>query len=200
MIYQYHKYNYYEEEALYEKGFDATIAVEHETNNHNAWEYFANGYVKWSEDANAGHVTKDSFWNNYRTWGLGIAYKPCVVRSRNQYGCLRIGASGGSDTYEFVGWTNVGYEHNYVLRHGYQLYWQLKTDVCINGLDLFRTTNIYSAQWLPQCSSPLVTSMNWKISRGIPGSRAWSIAPMEKLPISTSAWPMATPLRPSSSI
>ena len=91
--------------ALYEKGFDATIAMEHETNNHNAWEYFANGYVKWSEDEDAGHVTKDSFWNNYRTWGLGIAYKPCVVRSRNQYGCLRIGASGGSDTHEFVGWT-----------------------------------------------------------------------------------------------
>ena len=69
--------------ALYEKGFDATIAVEHETNNHNAWEYFANGYVKWSEDETAGHVTKDSFWNNYRTWGVGIAYKPCVLRSRN---------------------------------------------------------------------------------------------------------------------
>ena len=32
--------------ALYEKGFDATLAVEHETKNHNAWEYFANGYVK----------------------------------------------------------------------------------------------------------------------------------------------------------
>ena len=65
---------------------------EHETKNHNAWEYFANGYVKWAKDESAGHVTKESFWNNYRTWGLGVAYKPCVVRSRNKYGSLRIGA------------------------------------------------------------------------------------------------------------
>ena len=83
--------------ALYERGFDVTFAVEHETKNHNAWEYFANGYVKWAKDESAGHVTKESFWNNYRTWGLGVAYKPCVVRSRNKYGTLRIGASAGSD-------------------------------------------------------------------------------------------------------
>ena len=108
--------------ALYERGFDVTLAVEHETKNHNAWEYFANGYIKWAKDESAGHVTKESFWNNYRTWGLGIAYKPCVVRSRNKYGCLRIGASAGSDTHEVVGWANLGYEHNYVLRHGWQLY------------------------------------------------------------------------------
>lgn len=30
--------------ALYERGFDATLSVEHETKNHNAWEYFLNGY------------------------------------------------------------------------------------------------------------------------------------------------------------
>lgn len=93
--------------ALYESGLDATLAVEHETKNHNAWEYFANGYVKWTKDEKAGHVTKDSFWNNYRTWGLGIAYKPCVTRSRNKYGSLRLGASAGSDTHEFVGWAHV---------------------------------------------------------------------------------------------
>ena len=56
--------------ALYESGLDATLAVEHETKSHNAWEYFANGYVKWIEDEKAGHVTNDAFWNNYRTWGL----------------------------------------------------------------------------------------------------------------------------------
>jgi hypothetical protein len=70
---------------------------------------------------------------------LGIAYKPCVARSRNKYGSLRLGASAGSDTHEFVGWAHVGYEHNYVLRHGWHLYWQIKTEVCINGQDLFRT-------------------------------------------------------------
>lgn len=31
--------------ALYEYGLDATIAWEHETSHHNAWEYFFNGYI-----------------------------------------------------------------------------------------------------------------------------------------------------------
>ncbi len=129
--------------VLYERGFDATLSVEHETQNHNAWEYFANGYVKYAKDAAAGHVTKDSFWNNYRTWGLGAVYKPCVYRAKNAYGCLRIGASGGSDTHEFVGWANVGYEQNYVLRKGWHLYWLVKTDLCVNGEDLFRTGVVF---------------------------------------------------------
>ena len=58
--------------ALYERGFDATLSVEHETKNHNAWEYFLNGYVKYDKDANAGHITNESFWKNYRTWGVGL--------------------------------------------------------------------------------------------------------------------------------
>ena len=60
-------------------------------------------------------------------------------KAQNKYGSLRLGASAGSDTHEFVGWAHVGYEHNYVLRHGWHLYWQIKTEVCINGQDLFRT-------------------------------------------------------------
>ena len=125
--------------ALYERGFDATLSVEHETKNHNAWEYFMNGYVKYDIDKEAGHITKDSFWHNYRTWGLGIAYKPCVYRAKNAYGSLRLGGSAGSDTKAMVGWANIGYEHNYVLRRGWHIYWQVKSDVCINGKDLFRT-------------------------------------------------------------
>ena len=40
--------------ALYERGLDATIAWEHETRHHNAWEYFINGYIKWDECASCG--------------------------------------------------------------------------------------------------------------------------------------------------
>ena len=36
-------------------------------------------------------------------------------------------------------WVHAGYEHNYSLRKGWQIYWQVKTDLCINGKDLFRT-------------------------------------------------------------
>ena len=125
--------------VLYERGFDATISVEHETKNHNAWEYFLNGYVKYEDDKTAGHITNDSFWKSYRTWGLGFAYKPCVYMGKNNYGCLSLGGSAGSDTDEFMGWVHAGYEHDYVLRKGWHLYWQIKTDLCINGKDLFRS-------------------------------------------------------------
>ena len=60
---------------LYERGLDATLAWEHETKYHNAWEYFVNGYLKWDECESCGHVCPESFWKNYRTWGVGVAYK-----------------------------------------------------------------------------------------------------------------------------
>ena len=31
--------------CLYERGLDVTLSYEHETKYHNAWEYFANGYI-----------------------------------------------------------------------------------------------------------------------------------------------------------
>lgn len=68
--------------ALYERGLDMTISYEHETKYHNAWEYFANGYIKWDDCKSCGHVCPDSFWRNYRSYGFGIAYKPCVTRGR----------------------------------------------------------------------------------------------------------------------
>lgn len=44
--------------ALYEKGLDATIAYEHGSKYHNAWEYFVTGYLQYDDDPNAGHVTR----------------------------------------------------------------------------------------------------------------------------------------------
>ncbi|MDO5419976.1 MAG: hypothetical protein Q4F50_07940 [Bacteroides sp.] len=124
---------------LYENGMDLTIAYEHEGNYRHAWEFFANGYLKWAECASCGHVCPDSFWRNYRSYGFGAAYKPCVTRGRNHFGNLRIGASAGSDTRKFVAGLHLGYEHNYVMRSGWMLFWQVKSDVMIKGKDLFRT-------------------------------------------------------------
>ncbi len=124
---------------LYENGLDATIAYEHELNYHNAAEVFANGYLKWTDCSSCGHICPESFWRNYRSCSLGIAYKPCVVRGRNHFGNVRIGASLGSDTERFLAGIHIGYEHNYVLRSGWVLYWQVKSDMMIKGQDLFRT-------------------------------------------------------------
>ena len=126
--------------CLYERGFDATIAYEHGSRYHNAWEYFATFYLKYDEDHNAGHITRHSFWNNYNSWHLGIAYKPCVSRGRNHHGNARIGASGGSDLSDFVGGLHVGYELTYALKHGWEVFFQVKEDVVIpRSGDLLRT-------------------------------------------------------------
>ena len=125
--------------ALYENGMDVTLAYEHEMNYRHAWEFFANGYLKWTECKSCGHICPESFWRNYHTYGFGVAYKPCVVRGRNHYGNLRIGASAGSDTNKFLAGIHVGYEHNYVLRSGCTLFWQVKSDMMIKGADLLRT-------------------------------------------------------------
>lgn len=126
--------------ALYEKGFDTTLSWEHETKYHNAWEYFINGYIKWDECEECNHICPDSFWKNYRTWGIGAAYKPCVNRGRNNHGNVRLGVSAGSDTDHFLGGFHVGYEHNYALRGGWMLYWQAKCDLIVpDRKDLFRT-------------------------------------------------------------
>ena len=125
--------------ALHERGFDATIAYEHEARYHHAWEYFATYYVKYEEDPSVGHVTPDSFWHSYNTWHIGIVYKPCISRGRNRHGNVRIGASGGSDLNQFRGGIHIGYEHSYALTHRWELFFQVKEDVIIQGEDLFRT-------------------------------------------------------------
>lgn len=124
---------------LYENGLDATLSYERENAYHNACEFFANGYLKWDKCASCGHVCPDSFWKNYRSWSIGAAYKPCVVRGRNHYGSFRFGGSLGSDTHRVLGGVHAGYEHNYRLRGGWQVYWQVKSDLMIKGKDLFRT-------------------------------------------------------------
>ncbi len=124
---------------LYENGLDATFSYEHETRYHHAWEYFGNVYLKWAECDDCGHICKDSFWHNYNTWTLGIAYKPAVHVGRNNVGRLRLGAQGGSDTDDFVGGVTLGYEQSYSIKRNFQLYWNVRTDIMIEGEDLFRT-------------------------------------------------------------
>lgn len=124
---------------LYERGWDVTVGLEHETQYHNAWEYFGNMYLKWEECASCAHVCPESFWKSYNTWSLGFAYKPALIRKRNSVGRVRLGLSAGSDRQELIGGVHVGYEQNYKMRSGLVLYWQVKSDLMINGRDLFRT-------------------------------------------------------------
>jgi len=124
---------------LYERGWDASLLVEHETRHHSSWEYSVTGYLKWEECPSCGHICPQSFWDSYNTWQVGVSYKPTVFRSRNMYGRLRVGGILGSDLHEVIGGVQVGYEHNYTMRHGTVIFWQVKEEIVVNGKDLFRT-------------------------------------------------------------
>ena len=153
--------------VMYPQTVDATLSYEVGTAHHNAWEFFANAASKWKDCASCGHICAESFWKDNRTWGLGAAYKPCVSRTRNSFvslcchylaagfynlmenswfynigfysGSLRLGGSIGSDTHNVLGGVHAGYEHNYSLKGGWRLFWQVKCDCMIKGDDLFRT-------------------------------------------------------------
>ena len=123
----------------YKNGMEVTVSYEHTSDYHGSWEYFANGYLQYAKDPKYNRITKRSFWHNYRTWLLGIAYKPCVIRGRNNHGNFRIGVMAGSDTEKFIGGGTFGYEHSYALRHDWEVFFQVKEDVVARGEDIFRT-------------------------------------------------------------
>ncbi len=116
------------------RGLCATLSYEAEGRFHNAWELFAQGCLR--RDGRRDHGKP--FWKGYRTWTVGAAFKPCVVRGRNNYGSLRLGGSLGSDLDRFLGAVHLGYEHDYRLGRGWQAYWQAGADIVIVGGDVFR--------------------------------------------------------------
>ena len=117
-----------------------TLAYEHEMNYRHAWEFFANGYLQVGRVRILQACMPEIFLAElpYLRLRRGLP-NPASRRGRNHYGSLRIGASGGSDTRKFLVGLHFGYEHNYVLRAGWTLYWQVKGDVMIKGADVLRT-------------------------------------------------------------
>ena len=73
---------------LYENGMDVTLAYEHEMNYRHAWEFFANGYLKWTECKSCGHICPESFWRNYRTYGFGAVSYTHLTLPTNLVWCV----------------------------------------------------------------------------------------------------------------
>lgn len=120
------------------RGLSATFAYEREVRYHRSFEILADAYLKWEDCPSCGHVCPDSFWNSYNTFLFGGTWKPCVLRRRNSWGNLRLGADFGTDKSEFVAGILLGYERNYALNNGWLFFWQARTDIMINARDVFR--------------------------------------------------------------
>ena len=117
--------------GFYRPAASATLYWEHETHYHNAWEFFATGSVKLDN--------LEDIETNYRFWGVGTAWKPCVFRARNRYGSARIGVSLGAAPADFLAGIHAGWQHSYALRGGWQFYWQAGVDLMLPKRDdLFR--------------------------------------------------------------
>ena len=117
--------------GFYRPAASATLFCEHETRYHNAWEFFATGSLKLDDIEDLGA--------NYRCWGVGAAWKPCVFRARNRFGSARIGVSLGAAPTDFLAGIHAGWQHSYALRRGWQFYWQAGVDVMLPRRDdLFR--------------------------------------------------------------
>lgn len=119
-------------DAFYRPAAEAYLFWEHEMSYHNAWEVFAAGTLKIGGDFSG-------LWNNYKFWGVGAAWKPCIWRARNRFGSARIGASLGAAPLDFLAGIHAGYQHNYALHGGWQFYWRAGIDVMLpKRNDLFR--------------------------------------------------------------
>ena len=103
---------------------DAILFWEYETRYHNAWEVFAEGQMMVPE-------------NVAKRWGIGAAHKPCIYRAKNRYGSARFGVSFGASPSDFQAALLAGWQQSYVLRGGWQFYWQAGASVTLpkwNGL------------------------------------------------------------------
>ena len=117
--------------AFYRPATSVSLFWEHETHYHNAWEFFASGSMKLDDIENLG--------TNYRCWGVGAAWKPCLYRARNRYGSARIGVSLGAAPTDFLAGIHAGWQQSYALRRGWQFYWNAGMDVMLPKRDdLFR--------------------------------------------------------------
>ena len=123
---------------LYKNGMDATLAYEHEINYRHAWEFFANGYLQWARCASCNISARIHSGETIAPTASVWPTSPVSPGDATTTAACRIGASAGSDTRKFLGGLHFGYEHNYALRAGWTIYWQVKSDVMIKGADVLR--------------------------------------------------------------
>lgn len=122
---------------LYRRGLNANVFFEQEIANHNAYEIYLDLYNQWSK-AEDGKIYKDNFWKYNRTWGIGLAYKHALWKGKNSNFRLRFGGDLGTNTHQFVGSLEAGFEMNFVFKNRVQFTISQKNDFVFGGKDHFR--------------------------------------------------------------
>lgn len=121
----------------YKNTVNALVSLEFETKYHNSWEVYvdlSNAYAKCPDH---NKIDSKSFWD-YKTFGMGVAYKPTFWRGKNSTLRWRVGADIGANQKGFQASVDIGIEYNYALKNGMQLFMLQKNDFVFWTRDHFR--------------------------------------------------------------
>jgi hypothetical protein len=124
---------------MYRNTANAVITMEFETKYHNAWEIYvdASTAFKKCEIENTIFCEK-TFWD-YKTFGIGGAYKPAISRWKNANLRARFGADIGIDEgYSFYTSLDIGLEFSYSFRNRMQFVIMQKNDFAFWTRDNFK--------------------------------------------------------------
>lgn len=113
------------------------VGFEAETKYHNAWELYFDLSTAYTTCPTCYKVCSKSFWD-YKTFGLGIAYKPSLYRGKNSVVRWRIGADIGANRKGFQASIDLGIEYSYSFRNGMQVFVLQKNDFVFWTRDHFR--------------------------------------------------------------
>lgn len=120
----------------YKNTVNALISVEFEGINHSSYEFYldlANVY----REAPDGKVHSNTFWD-YKSLGIGTAWKPVISRGRNTALKWRLGADIGANDNSFQASLEVGLEYSYTLKNGWKLFALQKNELVFWTRDHFR--------------------------------------------------------------
>lgn len=116
---------------------NALVSMEFETKYHNAWEVYVDLSTAYTICPDHNKIDSKSFWD-YKTFGIGAAYKPAFWRGKNSTLRWRAGADVGANYRGFQASVELGIEYNYAFRNGMQFFVLQKNDFVFWTRDHFR--------------------------------------------------------------
>lgn len=116
---------------------NAVIGLELETKYHNAWELYFDLATAYATCPSCHKVCSKSFFD-YKTIGIGVAYKPTMWRGKNSVVRWRFGADLGANRRGFQASIDLGLEYSYTFKNRMQFFIMQKNDFVFWTRDHFR--------------------------------------------------------------
>ena len=113
------------------------IGLEFEGKYHNAWELYFDFSTAYKKCPDCDKVCSKSFFD-YKTFGVGAAYKPVLSRGKNSLLRWRVGADIGANERGFQASLDLGLEYSYSFKNGMQIFVLQKNDIVFWSRDHFR--------------------------------------------------------------